>query len=301
VSFLVGKGESQSILHPVWNLAGTALISGQAANLTYTHTDPAGTNLTTGLTWTEPNSDGWYLGARVYSTVGIHHISVSNAAISTSAQGVYDYFVQTVQNVAGVVPSGVFLTTLANLKEVLEITTSGSDAYLTNLIARATNRIEAMVGRPLVQATYTEYADGKGKRDLFLRRGPIQSVTSVSDVVYDGSGTATTTSLAGGDYFARGLDSEDWKLNGWLERNGSAWTWGQKNYEVIYSAGFSTVPYDLEQSCIELAVWQKNQRKDSGTHARDIGSGSMSFRDSTELLEKLQGELFPYMILRESA
>lgn len=301
MSFLVGQGDSQSILHPVWNLAGTARISGQAGNLTYTHTDPDGTQVTTGLTWTEPNSDGWYLGDRAYDTTGIHHISVSNSAISTSDQGTSDYYVQVVLNAAGAVPGGTYLTTVDNLKEVLEVTGSADDDYFLNLIARATQRIEQMVGRPLVQAVYTEYVDGTGRRNLFLRRGPIQSITSVSDVVYDGSGSITTTSLAGGEYFARGLDSEDWKINGWVERNGSAWTPGQQNYEVIYSAGFSAVPFDLEQACIELAVWQKNQRKDSGNFSRDIGSGSIAFRDSAELLAKLQGELFPYMILRPAA
>lgn len=298
MAYPVSKGSSVSILHPVRDLAGTSLITGQAANLTYTITDPDGTQTTSGITWTEPNSDGWYLGAKTYSTLGVWHVAVSNAAISTSDQGTYDYYVQCIQDAAGATPSGTYLTTVANLKEILDITDSSQDALLLNLVARASQSVERALGRPLVQATYTELYDGPGSRSLNLRHGPIQSVTYVADVEWSNAGVKSTTAISAGDYFIRGKASEGWHLPGWLERRDSVWWKDQQNYEVSYSAGYSSVPYDLEQIVLELCVAYKNQRKDWGNVARDIGGGGITFRDFQSVWANAKDRLQPYMDMR---
>ncbi len=309
MSYVVAKDNSVSFLHLLHDLAGTALLSGKVTplGLSYTITDPAGVQTTTGLTWSEPNTDANYLAAKTYGTVGAWHIKVDHAdtapggvQITGSDLGTYDYYVQVVTAAAGVVPSGSYLTSLANLKESLGITDASKDTYLNNLIARATQTIERHVGRELVSATYTEYHDG-GNRSLLLRRGPIQSVTSVNLVTYDTAGAETLDAQTAGSYFAYGKNDENWRLRGRLEWNTGRWSFGQRLWKVIYVAGFSTVPFDLEQACIEVATWFYNQRKDIGNEGRAVGAESISFRPPGDMRERLDNFLMPYMDMRAAA
>ena len=309
MSYVVAKDNSVSFLHLLHDLAGTALLSGKVTplGLAYTITAPDGTQTTTGLTWTEPNTDGNYLAAKTYGVVGAWHIKVDHedtapggVQITGSDLGVYDYYVQVVTAAAGVVPSGSYLTSLANLKESLGITDASQDTYLNNLIARSTQTIERMVGRELVSATYTEYHDG-GARSLLLKRGPIQSVTSVSLVTYDGDGAETLAAQAGGNYFSYGLNADNWKLRGRLEWNTGRWMLGQRLWKVIYVAGFSTVPFDLEQACLDVATWFYNQRKDIGNAGRAVVAESISFRPPGDMRERMDNFLMPYMDMRAAA
>lgn len=309
MAYVVSKNNAVSVRHPVRDLAGTGLLNGKVSPLgtSYTITDPAGVVTTTGLTWSEPNADGWYLAARTYGVLGAWHVQVDHAdtspggtQITGSDLGVSDYYVQVIQDAAGITPSGAFLTSVANLKESLGITEASQDVYLLNLIARATQTIERMVGRELVSATYTEYFDG-GDRSLLLRRGPIQSVTSVNLVTYDTDGAETLDVQAGGSFFAYGLDSEAWRLRGRLEWNTGRWSFGQRLWKVVYVAGFSVVPYDLEQACLEVATWFYNQRKDVGNEGRSVGAESISFRPPGDMREKLDNFLGPYMDMRAAA
>lgn len=193
------------------------------------------------------------------------------------------------------------LTTLTNLKEQLDLVGSHvnlPDSYLYRVIDRAGARCEAIVGRELESATFTEYVDGCGTRSLELRRGPITSVTSVSYVEYSGTGIETARALAVGDYFFYGRVADGWKLPGRIESNGSVFTQGQRNYKVVYVAGFATIPNDLEQAALYAAVTFINTRKDAATASRDVGSGALQFilpADSDEHLHRL---LAPYRDLR---
>lgn len=193
------------------------------------------------------------------------------------------------------------LTTLANLKERLGISgtsTSAPDAYLENLIDRASTIVERHVGRELGSATYTEYYDGDGTRYMNLRHGPVTSVTSVSCITYDSDGNETATALAVGDYFVRG-DETDWHLPGWLEQNGSHWIPGQRNYKVVYVAGYTTFPEDLEQCALHVCVWLKNKREDTATDSRDVGGGTIGgFQSWVDLKADLDAMLAPYLDYR---
>jgi hypothetical protein len=294
--WVMEKDLAGTILHLCRDAAGTGLVSGEAANFTYVLTDESRNTQTTGVTITEQSTSGRYDLAFTPDAVGNWHLAITNPA--GTDESVTDYFVQVVLNAAGLTPSGNYLTTLANLKEQVDIRGSNPanapDSYLNNLIARATHRCERAVGRALVQANYTEYVSGDGSRYLNLRRGPIQSVTSVSYITYDSAGNETATVETAGNYFVWG-DQSDWKKPGYLEYNGSSWVRGQRNYKVVYSAGFATVPYDLEQACLHACVSLKNKRKDVASLGRSIGDGSMSVKDEIELDEELRRMLIGYI------
>jgi len=71
------------------------------------------------------------------------------------------------------------LTTLANLKEYMGITTSANDALLEKCIDRASARMETFCGRKLKARDHAEWRDGCGVKAIRLYQYPVQSVINV--------------------------------------------------------------------------------------------------------------------------
>jgi len=97
------------------------------------------------------------------------------------------------------------------------------------------------------------------------------------------------------DYYVWGKDS-DWRLPGYLEA-ATHWTAGRRNYKVVYTAGYATIPEDLEEAALHACVWMKNKRKDTATKARTVGGDGRleGFQASTELVRDLRAMLAPYI------
>jgi hypothetical protein len=196
------------------------------------------------------------------------------------------------------------LATLADLRTRLEVSTSdtSSDSYFTSLLNRATAKVEQIVGRRLTEKAWTEYVDGDGTRFLNLRQGPATSSTAtVADVSYSSSGTASTASIASGQWFLRGQHADGWKLPCYVEAVDWRWTAGQQNYQVSYTTGWSTsstsssAPYDIQEAVLYAAVWMKNKRKDAATSSRDVGGGHLGgFKNETQLDDELRSMLAAY-------
>jgi len=71
------------------------------------------------------------------------------------------------------------LTSLANLKSWLGITTSTDDAVLEAAIDRATSRIESYLERNIKQRSYAEWRNGAGVDTIRLYQWPVSQVTNV--------------------------------------------------------------------------------------------------------------------------
>ena len=294
--YVATTNSSVTLLHIVKTLDGSGTVSGEAANLTYILRDESGNTQTSGVTIAEQGSTGYYDLTFTPDADGNWHLAVKNPA--GTDRGTYNYYVQSVASAAGLTPSGTLLSTLANLKERLGITGSTEDTYLTNLLRRASARIEAILGRTVVTAVYTEFYDGDGTTCINLRQGPVTSVSSLEYVSYDGAGGSSLTAYtANGDFFLRG-DETNFRLPGYLEFYGSNLTNGQQNYKVVYTAGYSSVPYDIEQACLHAAVWFRNERKDTGSSGRDVGDGSLSLRENTKLDDDLRTMLQAHTDMR---
>ena len=77
-------------------------------------------------------------------------------------------------------PVGTYaLTTLADLKESLGITTTTDDALLEKCIDRATARIESYIGRQIRERTYREWRNPMGQDTIALRQWPVSSIQNV--------------------------------------------------------------------------------------------------------------------------
>ena len=145
------------------------------------------------------------------------------------------------------------LTTLANLKAWLGTPNATDDALMTRLISAASAFIESWLNRTISVQTYNEIYDGTGQDTLMLSNYPIVAVTSIS--IY---GVAQTL-LNANDFTSTGfsITNDQTQLYG----QNITFDRGRQNVAVSYSAGFATLPLDIEQACIELcALKYKNLR-----------------------------------------
>ena len=146
------------------------------------------------------------------------------------------------------------LTTVAHVKNYLDISGSDDDTVLGQLVDRATKAIESYCKRTFSSASYTEYHDGKGASALILKHRPVTAVTSVHD---DADRVFGADSLiASTDYIVREAEGIiEWLTSSSTFPSTAAYFYDyQLNVKVIYTAGYSTIPDDLEQACIMLAA-----------------------------------------------
>ena len=162
------------------------------------------------------------------------------------------------------------LVSRANLKEVLGIVTSTDDSLLDNIINRATDIIESYCGNRRFKSTdYTnqEY-DGTGTYLINARHYPITAVTSYQE--NNGTtGTADWDDLQGDDvnYVDDGNGPGQFHYASGFQR-------GIRNYRFSYTAGYATIPNDLEEACIQLCVWIYKDRQSKGLKSESLGEYS---------------------------
>lgn len=141
------------------------------------------------------------------------------------------------------------LTTLAKAKDICDIATATTtyDTFLTKMINSATSAIENICGkRRFKSTTYTnERYDGNGADKLYLRHYPI---ISVSALTIDNESQSEATDYD--DYDGHWIEPviQGVKLEGCLYRV-DKWNFGWQNVKITYTAGYATIPYDLDLAC----------------------------------------------------
>ena len=157
------------------------------------------------------------------------------------------------------------LTTLSALKSWLNLTTVMDDAMLSRLISAASSYIENILNRTILSQIYTDKMSGKGTHTLSFYHSPVTAVASLS---IDGNIIpAASSSLQAGYLFS----SSQLMLNGYL------FTRGHQNITVTYTAGYTTVPYDIEQACLELCALRYKERDRIGQISKTIAGEVSSF------------------------
>lgn len=172
------------------------------------------------------------------------------------------------------------LTSLANLKEYLGIVANDEDSLLTNIINRSTDIIEKYCGRRFKETTYTEEEyNGSGTTKINATNFPITAVTS-KQRNYGTAGDANWDDLQ--DEFFKYLEDEGqfYYQVGFNK--------GTKNYRFTYTAGYSTIPSDVEEACLALCSHVYTDRKNKGMQSESLGEYSYTkFRKNGNLVEDL--------------
>jgi len=142
-------------------------------------------------------------------------------------------------------------------------TTPETNALIDSLIDAVSSRFESKCDRQFLSRDYTEVYDGKGASILYPNQYPITAVTSIkdsSDWDWD-----NTTAVSGTEY--RVVNSNSIVFKSTANSMGDY----PQNVQLVYTAGYTTVPYDLENACIsevlramekigELAISEKRSQ-----------------------------------------
>jgi uncharacterized phiE125 gp8 family phage protein len=157
------------------------------------------------------------------------------------------------------------LTTIKAVKGYLGQTNPADDYILRDLITRESKNIKNWLNRDILSQTYTKTYNGTGGTVLVLSDYP---VTAVSGVWINGN----VIPLAP-DFSSAGYMFDDFKI----VLRGYVFTKGLMNVKVAYAAGYSEVPDDIEQACIELVALSYRERDRVGLASKAIAGETTSF------------------------
>lgn len=154
--------------------------------------------------------------------------------------------------------------------KTLQIIITGFSKYVLNLTGITSfNQV----------GTFTEYYDGNGNTRLFLRNTPIQTLNSVTIGSYQvpfSSNTATS-----GIYIEDSRRSIAFRWSGTTLFPPYAiypyyFTPGQGNIQVVYTAGYSSVPFDLYEAVMETVAtyYRRKDWLDMASKALAAGGGA---------------------------
>ena len=131
---------------------------------------------------------------------------------------------------------------LVDYKAYLNVVSSDTDDILETIADAAEKEIEAYLGFDLESDDKTEYYDGSGREVLVLDEYPVTAVTTIS--YWDGSDWVDLTS---DDYNAKRI-----KNLSSVFTDGYTFEEGTMNYKVVYTAGYSTIPSDINLAMKKL-------------------------------------------------
>ncbi|MBB4287502.1 hypothetical protein [Roseospira goensis] len=146
------------------------------------------------------------------------------------------------------------LVTLASVKTALSVTGTGDDAWLGDLIDRASAAVVSFCGWPILSGSYSETIETDGRtHTILLSRFPVSAVTGLT--------------LDGVDVTA----DMDWKvqagggLTRWKDHRSTPWPRGA--VVVEYDAGYATAPDDVQAATIELVRQWFDRNRDPNIKA----------------------------------
>lgn len=156
------------------------------------------------------------------------------------------------------------LTTLANVREYLQTPAADTtkDNLLTRLINVASAAIESFCGRKFKSRSFTEthyYDDYESAQNILTKQFPITALTSITD-----DGVALTA-----DELAE-CENRTTYIRLDEERSGTI--------VITYTAGYTTIPYDLEQACVLLVHYY--YKMDVANFSTVFAEGGAIFRPS---------------------
>lgn len=179
------------------------------------------------------------------------------------------------------------LCALADVKAYRGITDANSDAILTTLITNVSALIETYCNRVFAQATYTETRNGGCGPKLYLMNGPVTEVSSLSvngqavppapdAISYGFVWDASTVYIRPGGY-----PGEFYK--------------GIQNVTVTYTAGYASVPPEVNQACVEWVAFKFAKRSRIDAKSETLGQQQVIAFDTSDMPKGVKTALQPYV------
>ena len=133
-------------------------------------------------------------------------------------------------------------------------------------------------------ATYTDIVDGDCSSSLMLKASPVVAVQSVT---VDGAPVPARETWDGTGYVVQGDK---------VRLVGSVFTCGVSNVEVTYTAGWATVPEDVQGAVCELAAMKYRQRDSIGVFSRAVVGQEQTMYQTASLPVQIQRVIDNYRI-----
>lgn len=159
------------------------------------------------------------------------------------------------------------LATLADLKGYV-VSSGNDDLLLSRLITAGSTYIQSWLNRTLGSASYAETRDGTGGIRMVFSNQP---VTAVSSVTIDGNAIPLSSGpTVSGYYFTPTL----------IGLRGYTFTQSGGNVSISYTAGYSVIPEDIRQSCIEVVALKYKMRDRVGVRSKSLAGESITFEQN---------------------
>jgi hypothetical protein len=173
------------------------------------------------------------------------------------------------------------LCTVSGVKAYYGLTDSTTDIdnLLQSLVDSVSAQFETYCGRTFALSDYVEYYDGSGKNRLSLDQYPITTISGIWD---DVNWLWTASTLISGTYY-RTVNNSSLVFS-----DSATLTKGEQNIKVAYSAGYATIPYDLEQACIEEVLVKYKVRKNVEIRSKTLPDGTVVY-GGTDAKEPFRG------------
>lgn len=171
------------------------------------------------------------------------------------------------------------LTTLANAKAWLNISTTTDDALLTRLVSSASQFVQSWLNRTIASANYTDSYTGSGSDTLALANYPC---TAVSSLIIAGQ---TVSPSPGGMQAGYVFDDRFIYLIGNAFASSAFPSaapnrfpkWPPKGVQITYTAGYASTPPDIEQAVLELIALKYTDRQHFGQISKSLNGEVVSF------------------------
>jgi len=151
------------------------------------------------------------------------------------------------------------------------------DNKILQYINSASSLCNSLTHRKLKARDLTEYYSGDGSNTLMLNNYPINSIASIYDDLDRTYGADTL--IDNSDYVIMPTN-----LAFKVIYDGSVFMKGIRNIKITYNAGYSTIPWDLREACLELVgfYWMNTEEKRFGILSINLGDGSVRI-DTTQI------------------
>lgn len=175
------------------------------------------------------------------------------------------------------------LTSIAAAKSHIGIAPleTSQDAVLERFINSSSLKIENYINRKVLKRQYTEFQDGRGNDRILVRQWPADMPLELwdSDSLIDPSEYTLEDSSDGGI--------------GVILTSGRRFSRGNQNIKIVYEAGYSSVPYDIEDACLFMVdfLYTVKQDRRISVSSKSKNGESAQFRDDlpkhiTDILDR---------------
>lgn len=157
------------------------------------------------------------------------------------------------------------LTTLSDVREFLGITGTTDDVLIQRLITSASDYIQSWLNRSFAVKSYTQKLSGNGG---YIQSFSSYPVLSVSSVIIDGITINESSTFQSNGYV---FDEKFLFLKGYRFNRGCL------NVTLIYSAGYSVVPFEISQTCVDLVSLRYKERTRIGEMSKSLAGEVVTY------------------------